>query len=349
MNKLFAFILVLVMGISACGDNSVLEVPKGNAEIAELLNSVSFPTDTITLYGSFIPPASAKNFLVFNDSVKISSLNVLKWTATTIQFIMPDTIASGFVYAIFDKDTTNKFALAILNYMPFGKASIPPGKFVMGSSVGLNDELPLRQVEITRNLIVSDKEITQRLYEYIVKANPSPTKSPSLPVYGITWEEAVLFCNLLSEKDSLQKAYTFSGNQVIWDTNANGWRLPTEAEWEYFARGNANGDFIGNELREVAWYLENSAGQPHSTGTLKANSFGLYDVLGNVREWCWDYYSESYYGVGATTNPTGPEIGTRRVSRGGSFIEGKSYLRLASRKLQSIEAPIGIRIVRNME
>lgn len=347
MNKYINIMLFALLALSACTDDSIFQVPTGDAIITEFDGELTFPTDTIRLYGKFIPLASPRNFLVFNDSILIPSSDCLKWTATTIEFIIPDSLLSGKVYCIFDKDSSQKFDITILKYMPFKTVTVAGGKFLMGSDLGLFDESPVREVTISKPLIVAETELSQRLFEYIMKYNPSDHKDNSLPIYNVEWIDAIRFCNLLSEKDNLEPAYTIIGAEVTWDSSANGWRLPTEAEWEYAARGTSTGDYVGSVLGNYAWYLENSGSNPHNIGTLQANSNGLFDVLGNVREWCWDYYSAYYYSSGENVNPAGPASGERRISRGGSITEGKSYLRLSARKLQSENTPTGMRLVRN--
>lgn len=339
-------IFILIFFLSACSDNKIFNVPTGEPIITAIGSPTSFPTDTVRLSGDFLPSRATGNYVVLADSVRLSSFDCLKWNAKTIEFILPDTITSGKVFCVFGTDTSTKFDLKVFNRMPFATVEAPPGTFTMGSSVGLLDETP-HEVEITGSLIISQTEISQRLYEFIAKSNPSEKKSQSLPVYNVSWRQAIEFCNALSRLDSLPEVYDTTGESVTLDTTLTGWRLPTEAEWEYIARAGAKDDFVGQPLSDYAWYLNNSGSNPHTLGSLKANSFGLLDALGNVREWCWDYYAEDYYMNSPRVNPLGPTAGIRRVSRGGSFQEGISFLRLSARKLQEQSVPVGIRIVRN--
>ena len=143
------------------------------------------------------------------------------------------------------------------------------------------------------------------------------------PCVEITWYGSVAFCNYLSEKEDLTPCYDLSNWSCDW--SKNGYRLPTEAEWEYAARGGSNGDntrYSGSDTVDlVAWFFGNSGGHSHETGTKAANELGIFDMSGNVWEWCWDWYTS--YPSRPQTNPYGPESGTRRVIRGGSWFNSE--------------------------
>ena len=141
------------------------------------------------------------------------------------------------------------------------------------------------------------------------------------PVVLVSWYGAVEYCNWLSDREGLRKVYTIRGDEVVADWSANGYRLPTEAEWEYAARGGAESKgykYAGsNNLDEVAWFWENSGGKTHPVGKKKPNELGLYDLSGNVWEWCWDWAGA--YSSSSKTNPRGPARGSSRVNRGGCW------------------------------
>ncbi|MCI0666944.1 MAG: formylglycine-generating enzyme family protein, partial [Methylococcaceae bacterium] len=153
------------------------------------------------------------------------------------------------------------------------------------------------------------------------------------PANFITWFQAAEFCNALSEREGFKPCYKIEGRSVEWLRNANGYRLPTEAEWEYAVRaGTKSIYFFGDDARrlgEYAWYSENSGKTVHPVGMRKPNPFGLYDLLGNVWEWCWDW--DGTYNDTIQTDPAGPETGDYRVLRGGSAWDDPSYLRSAIR------------------
>jgi formylglycine-generating enzyme required for sulfatase activity len=155
------------------------------------------------------------------------------------------------------------------------------------------------------------------------------------PIYYVTWYEAVEFCNRLSAAAGLKAAYTIDKGTDPWtvacDFTAPGYRLPTEAEWEYAARGGNTGtNFVysgSDNVDDAAWYKENSGGNTHPAGGKAPNDLALYDMSGNVNEWCWDWSQPDYYGVTSTSveNPTGPAdnsvSGNFRATRGGDFVD----------------------------
>lgn len=139
------------------------------------------------------------------------------------------------------------------------------------------------------NIKMLKTEVTQKLYTSVMGRNPSYFMGDNLPVESVSWYDAIDFCNKLSEMMGLIPVYSYTFSDVIWNVNANGFRLPTVAEWEYSARGGKNYKYAGsNNIDKVAWHYENSNGKTHPVAKKKANSYGLYDMNGNVIEWCWD-------------------------------------------------------------
>jgi formylglycine-generating enzyme required for sulfatase activity len=187
---------------------------------------------------------------------------------------------------------------------------IPPGTFTMGCSAGdmqcRSDEKPAHEVTITKGFWMGETEVTQEAYQRVWGTNPSGSRGARLPVEKIDWYEAQSYCQ------------------------AVGMRLPTEAEWEYAARGAAGStpNRYG-DLDRIAWHVGDSAREPHEAGQKQANAFGLYDMLGNVSEWVADW-SERQYTLGSAIDPKGPEDGPGHVLRGGSWYQdpretGSSY------------------------
>ena len=164
--------------------------------------------------------------------------------------------------------------------------------------------------------------VTQQLYYDVVGENPSIfIGNNKRPVENVSWFDAVEFCNMLSRREWLTEVYMTSNKNITWNPSANGYRLPTEAEWEYAARGGNQSKgyaYSGSDnVDEVGWYNDNSESKTHPVGEKKANELGLYDMSGNVWEWCWDWYAD--YPVGSVTDPTGPTGGLLRVLRGGGW------------------------------
>ncbi|MDR1029553.1 MAG: formylglycine-generating enzyme family protein [Treponema sp.] len=147
-------------------------------------------------------------------------------------------------------------------------------------------------------------------------------------------------------------AYRRNGNTIVCDFNATGYRLPTEAEWEYAAKGGSKGSLSyeysgGNNANAVAWYTNNSRNRTHPVGTKQPNSLGIYDMTGNVWEWCWDWYGS--YSRGNQSNPTGESSGTTRIGRGGGWNNRAAFTRVASRSRYSPShrlSYLGFRLVR---
>ncbi len=195
---------------------------------------------------------------------------------------------------------------------------IPAGSFLMGCSSGdgecNQEEKPSHQVQITRPFEIGKYQVTQAEYEAVLRTNPSFHQGPKLPVDGVSWDDAQLFCDALNTK---QDGYRY--------------RLPSEAEWEYAARAGNDACRYG-PLPEVAWFHDNSEGATHPVGEKKPNAFGLYDTLGNVWEWVQDWYAQDYYGHSPQADPKGPEKGEFRVARGGSWRGiAKGLARVSSR------------------
>ncbi len=216
------------------------------------------------------------------------------------------------------------------------------GTFTMGDTWGdgSDNEIPTHSVTLN-SLYISKYEITQAEYLEVMDSNPSEFIGESRPVERVTWYDAATFCNKLSEREGLVKCYVIDGGNTTCDFSANGYRLPTEAEWEYTARGGNQSmgyKYSGsNNLDDVAWYAANSGSQIHEVGLKAPNELGIYDMSGNVREWCWDWLSA--YTAEAQTNPTGPAIGDLyRLLRGGSWHTSEVFQRVSSRNSYSPSA-----------
>jgi formylglycine-generating enzyme required for sulfatase activity len=221
---------------------------------------------------------------------------------------------------------TSVLRKALPNSVAMKLVLIKPGKFLMGSpdtdQDAANDEKPQHLVQITRPFYLGAHEVTQGQYRVVTRAAPSSLKgSDELPMDKVSWNDAITFCNRLSEMESLKPCYEIGGGLL---SGGDGYRLPTEAEWEYACRAGSTTRYcFGDEterLGEFAWHLGNSERRTHPVGQrTRPNAWGLHGMHGNVFEWCWDWYDGSYYQEPPGADPPGPSRGTERVVRGGGW------------------------------
>ena len=247
----------------------------------------------------------------------------------------------------------DKTYMAVFGYGSNNEPSmilVEGGTFQMGNtrndSEGHSDEKPVHTVNLTYDYRIGKYEVT--FDEYDAFCNATGRSKPgdegwgrgTRPVMNVSWMDAIGYCNWLSEKEGIAKAYDSNGNlldgngNIMTDiTRVEGYRLPTEAEWEYAALGGSDSKgykYAGsNTLSEVGWYDGNSGRKTQPVGQKKANELGLYDVSGNVWEWCHDWYGD--YASTTQTNPTGPNSGSLRLARGGSWNMADWGCRVAHR------------------
>ena len=246
-----------------------------------------------------------------------------EWWLTPLPEWFQEMSRSGIALSSFDLSSVDMYTWVRMR--PFlNQKNIPPGTFQMGCTDEQGSEChdwekPVHSVTITKEFFMMQSEVTQALYELVMGTNPSRHQWASQPVEQVTWYDAVTFANRLSELDGLPTCYTIDADDVEWsDADCKGWRLPTEAEWEYAARGGQQSKFSGSDhLESVGWYYANSNHKPHSACEKYPNGFGLCDMSGNVWEWVWDSYGE--YSDSSQTDPTGPTEVSKRVLRGGSW------------------------------
>jgi formylglycine-generating enzyme required for sulfatase activity len=266
--------------------------------------------------------------------------------------------------------TSSKSALALLvlalvplcgysdSSVPSDMALVHGGTFTMGSpasEAGRAGDEAQHQVTVS-SFYIGRYEVTQKEWVAVMGSNPSYFKGDDLPVESVSWYEAVAYCNARSVKEGLTPAYTvvntLIGATVTWNRSASGYRLPTEAEWEYAARGGSGVGYLiyagSNNVDGVGWYWDNSGSKTHPVGTKAANGLGIYDMTGNVWEWCWDWYGT--YPTSPQTDPIGAPSGAGRVARGGSWHFYGQNLRSAYRNTitpSSRYDVLGFRLVRS--
>ena len=254
-----------------------------------------------------------------------------------------------------------------------GMVLIPGGTFTMGSPgkerLREKDEVS-HKVKIS-SFYVDPYEVTQKDYKAVMGKNPSKHKGKNKPVSNVTWYDAIRYCNKLSKRNGYQPVYKIKKKKVTWNRRANGYRLLTEAEWEYAARAGKKGILCtgsqitsdeANYYGEYPYLIEENyedtknpavvpgeyRGTTVAVNSFQANAYGIYNMHGNVSEWCFDYYGA--YGKKKKSNPSGPKKGTLRVNRGGGFNDYAKHLRLAYRSVadpESSDQNLGFRIARN--
>lgn len=251
---------------------------------------------------------------------------------------------------------------------------IPAGTFTMGSPTnepGRDSQETQHQVTLTKAFHVSITEVTQSEWQSVMGWNESHFPGANRPVEQVTWYDCVSYCNKRSMRDWYPLAYTISnaiydGNHitsatVTWNQSANGYRLLTEAEWEYACRATSQTAFCSGGITNaeydcwptdqtldlIGWYCGNANDATHDVGLKAANAWGLKDMHGNLYEWCWDRPGD--YPTGAVTDPSGPASGTSRRYRGGSWYRYAVYCRSAyqqSRNANYRHYEIGFRVAR---
>ncbi len=266
------------------------------------------------------PPNSSST--LYSDAIQISTNTTLRAKA----------FRSGW--------TDSEIASSFYHIIPERMVYVPGGTFIMGDTrgEGSSDELPTHSVTLSP-FYIGKYEVTQGEYQAIMGSNPADGYVNS-PVFNVSWYDVIKYCNLRSMAEGLIPVYSINGstNPHAWGTvpnesnstwdavicnwYANGYRLPTEAEWEYAASGATNNpDYLysgSDNIDDVAWYNGNTS-NTQTVGGKAANSLGTYDMSGNVFEMCWDWYDSFYYGNSPSNNPTGPVSGSGRIRRGGYY------------------------------
>jgi formylglycine-generating enzyme len=269
----------------------------------------------------------------------------------------------------------NQFAVKVQAWdnipIPVNFVFVQGGTFTMGNTYGNNNnDGLLHQVTLT-SFYIDKYEVTQQEWINVMGSNPAHFQGDlSRPVEQVSWYSAISYCNKRSMAEYLTPCYTYTdygtnpdqwpegwnqgaNNNITCNFTDNGYRLPTEAEWEYAAKGgNLSHNYLysgSNLLSVVSWCYSNSSQQTHPVGLLAASELTTFDMSGNVWEWCWDWYDGGYYSSSPSFDPTGPASGSFRVDRGGSWGDGGSLCRVALRNLYTpsgTAVSLGFRLVR---
>lgn len=242
--------------------------------------------------------------------------------------------------------------------------SVGPGTFAMGSEDGYRVEKPLHTVTISRPFSIGVYAVTYEEYDKYTEdiqksiVNIGVADRGTHPVSGVDWYGAVEYCNWLSEKAGLTPCYSGGGKVTKCDFLADGYRMPTEAEWEFAAQGGIQSQgylYSGsNDPDEVGWHAGNSDGHAHPVGQKKPNELGIYDMSGNRWEWCWDWFEGEYYQSSPAVDPTGPLTPpsgsfVNRSRRSSSAVQEVDTLRVAFRSYDGVSYPgdNGMRLVQS--
>jgi formylglycine-generating enzyme len=303
--------------------------------------------DTINVFDETVEPVEVKNEI--NQPINPEEQPVQYFMQIEGDVTVSQLRSFSKLRRMFSKEEYELKQIAQQHTLTFTK--IPSGEYWMGANNGDHDERPKHQIQLTSPFYISNTLITQAMWEILMGDNPSKYPHPNNPVERVSWFSCINFCNLLSEMHGHNQAYTFNGSSVICDFDSDGYRLPTEAEWAAAARSN-NTLYSGSDnIEEVGWHSGNSQKQPQPVAQKNPNQFGLFDMTGNVWEWCFDWYAPKTYHEKNRINPTGPSKGTKRVSRGGAW---NSVAKLSRVSIRSRSAPkdnystVGFRLARSI-
>ncbi|MDQ1266792.1 MAG: hypothetical protein QG635_1944 [Bacteroidota bacterium] len=349
------FISILIISLFGCFSSENPVISYETPMITSITPSSATYNSIVTINGQNFRENRYWNYVDFNG---IRAISFPKWSDEEIQVRVPDSATTGKVSVHVYEKTSNPFEFTVIpapRAVNIQMVSISSGTFQMGdiNNNGANAG-PVHEVVLSKKIIMSKYEITQDQYYSVMLVNPSTFRGSVYPVVNISWFDATEFCNKLSELTNLEPCYSGIGNSIC-NFDASGFRLPTEAEWEYACRaGKTTNYYTGDSLvnlDKAAWYSGNSGDSTHAVGKKTANALGLFDMHGNVWEWCWDWYDSDYYITSPIEDPQGPAnsvAGTKKVIRGGSYkdIEDCSSWKRGNMEQNSRSMNVGFRVVR---
>jgi len=349
---------VTVGGKKSNGFDFMVKVLESSSpQITALTLLIGQPGQTLKLVGKNFGATQGNSYVEFNGT-KVTQYGT--WSDIQISVTVPSGATSGDVIAYINGVPTNgKYFTIQSAFKLLDMVLVPNGTFQMGNpnSTNIEDNYPVHTVIISHDFYMSKTEITQKQWGTILTgSNPSKDEylGDNKPVEQVEFWRTCKFCNELSKQEGFKLCYVIdeaNGSVTSCDWTANGYRLPTEAEWEYACRANHIGDYSDQEILDMAWTAGNSGDSIHDVGLKLPNAFGLYDMIGNVAEWCWDLYE--YYSADTQTDPHGPlqSDGELRNGRGGSFISGNTICNITKREtfpsaVGNYNFNLGFRVVR---
>ncbi len=360
MIKIYSLVILSAIILTACFES---ENPLKEDElpiISSIYPNIGVPGDTMTIEGIRFGANQDTNIVRIKD---IIVKDYISWNDNTIKIVVPEGVVSSEVKVkVYHYTSNGQMFTAMPIDIPM--KTMFQDTLYMGDTTKYAepDEKPIRKLAMQKAISVSTIEVNQALWRYFMRYNNSRFQHDSLPVENISFVEACTFCNKMSEKENLTPAYEINGSDVIWNKTAKGYRLPTEAEWEMVCRtetynqdtynGNITLEFCSEAdpvLDAIAWYCGNNSTSyldkwenTKPFGRKNANNSGIYDMLGNAWEMCWDYYAP--YDENDLNNPSGPESGTDRVIRGGAFNSDPTECRMSNREVYSSDKTVTIRL-----
>jgi len=316
--------------------------PAGSFSSAQSVEILTATAGAVIRYTLDSSEPSASYGMIYTAPIAVSASTVIKAIAYKDGYLNSDVVTAEYTIAALPPDDF---------------VFVEGGTFIMGDTQGSGNsyELPTHSVSLN-SFYIGKYEITQAEYAQYMQPSSSWTSDFGLgddfPAYNVSWYAILKYCNLRSIAEGLTPVYSISGStnpndwgsvpysdNATWDAaisnwSANGYRLPTEAEWEYSARGaDITPDYLysgSDDINAVAWYYGNASSSGSKTvGTKEPNGLGLYDMSGNIREWCWDWYG--YYSSSPQINPTGPVSGSGRIIRGGDWTSSDWGCRIVGR------------------
>ena len=335
-------------------DFSIVGIGTGDPWLQYLDVVIAQVTQKIGIYGKNFGATQGTSYAEFNGT---RATSFTSWTDTKIIAVVPEGATTGKVVVYVNGKSSNGLDFTVQSSNQIvTMVTIPAGSFIMGTDDQTEiDNHPTHKVTISQPFLMGKTEVTQKMWKVVMdNSNPSnPTElGDDKPVQQVTFIRAIDFCNRLSKMEQRTPCYTVNGENVTIDWTADGYRLPTEAEWEYAARAGKIGEFSLDEIIKMSWNSDNASKHISSVAQKTANSFGLYDMFGNVYEMCWDFYDADYYHLGAVTDPRGPSPSTTdRVMRGGSYINSPELCGVTIRRTylstnDNYNFNLGFRVVR---